>query len=289
MKSQSAMEYLTTYAWAILIIAVVLVSLFALGIFNSGSREPKAQPGSCSVVRNIYGGAQLSGACTNNIPEFVAQFNGQTADIKLPASARPFSAFTTSFWINPSSWSNDQYPGIFGGEGLGATSGGIVATLDGANIYFEVQNGAISDQLLIPVSNLPIGSWSFVAFEWNGYAGANAINVYINGVLIGSQSGLTGPIAWGPQQPLFYIANADDGRFFQGNMADFQVYNTSLSANGIETLYLEGIGGTPIDLRNLVGWWPLNGNANDYSGNGNNGVENSISYSANWYSSYTAP
>ncbi len=37
LKAQSAMEYLMTYGWAILIIAVVLASLFALGVFNSGA------------------------------------------------------------------------------------------------------------------------------------------------------------------------------------------------------------------------------------------------------------
>lgn len=38
-KGQSAMEYLMTYGWAILIIAIVLVALFELGIFN-GSTLP---------------------------------------------------------------------------------------------------------------------------------------------------------------------------------------------------------------------------------------------------------
>ena len=37
LKSQSAMEYLMTYGWAILIIAIVLAALFSLGIFSSGS------------------------------------------------------------------------------------------------------------------------------------------------------------------------------------------------------------------------------------------------------------
>lgn len=36
-KLQSAMEYLMTYGWAILIIAVVLGALFSLGVFNTGS------------------------------------------------------------------------------------------------------------------------------------------------------------------------------------------------------------------------------------------------------------
>ena len=36
-RAQSAMEYLMTYGWAILIIAVVLGALFSLGVFSSGA------------------------------------------------------------------------------------------------------------------------------------------------------------------------------------------------------------------------------------------------------------
>ncbi|MEM0201813.1 MAG: hypothetical protein QXR73_01385, partial [Candidatus Micrarchaeaceae archaeon] len=64
---------------------------------------------------------------------------------------------------------------------------------------------------------------------------------------------------------------------------------TALSANAIKALYLEGIGGAPVDLQNLVAWYPLNGNANDYSGNGNNGVPSNVIFSGDWYSGYTIP
>jgi len=37
MKAQSAMEYLMTYGWAILIIAVVLGALFSLGVFSGSN------------------------------------------------------------------------------------------------------------------------------------------------------------------------------------------------------------------------------------------------------------
>ncbi len=47
-KSQSAMEYLMTYGWAILIIAVVLGALFGLGFFNAASLAPKVSAGSSS-------------------------------------------------------------------------------------------------------------------------------------------------------------------------------------------------------------------------------------------------
>ena len=45
------MEYLMTYGWAILIIAVALGALFELGVFNSATFASKAQPGACQVYR----------------------------------------------------------------------------------------------------------------------------------------------------------------------------------------------------------------------------------------------
>ena len=50
-NAQSAMEYLMTYGWAILIISVVLVVLFSLGVTNPLFFAPKVSPGSCNVFR----------------------------------------------------------------------------------------------------------------------------------------------------------------------------------------------------------------------------------------------
>ncbi len=74
-----------------------------------------------------------------------------------------------------------------------------------------------------------------------------------------------------------------------GDIADVQVYNTSLSSSDIMQMYYEGIGGDPIDIQNLAGWWPLDGDAVDYSGNGNNGVPSGMSFTSSWASTYTRP
>jgi len=50
-KSQAAMEYLMTYGWAILIIALTLGVLYSLGIMNPKNFLPRAPPGSCFVFR----------------------------------------------------------------------------------------------------------------------------------------------------------------------------------------------------------------------------------------------
>ena len=42
-KAQTAMEYLMTYGWAILIVIVVIAALYAMGVFT-----PQAAGGSCS-------------------------------------------------------------------------------------------------------------------------------------------------------------------------------------------------------------------------------------------------
>ncbi|MEM3237138.1 MAG: LamG domain-containing protein, partial [Candidatus Micrarchaeaceae archaeon] len=65
---------------------------------------------------------------------------------------------------------------------------------------------------------------------------------------------------------------------FNGSIANFQIYNTALPPSAVQTLYAGGISGTPISNAGLVGWWPLNGNANDYSGNGNNGTATNVGY-----------
>ncbi len=55
-----------TYGWAILIIAVVLVALFQLGVFNGSNLAPKAQAGSCEVVKNAEGTSLAVGCATTS-------------------------------------------------------------------------------------------------------------------------------------------------------------------------------------------------------------------------------
>lgn len=49
MKLQSAIEYITTYGWAILVLAIVLSALYMLGVFNNNSFAPNV----CSFPANI--------------------------------------------------------------------------------------------------------------------------------------------------------------------------------------------------------------------------------------------
>jgi hypothetical protein len=134
----------------------------------------------------------------------------------------------------------------------------------------------------------PIGmTWAFYAFTINNNTGYET--TYFNGNLYTTTN------AFGAQK-LINVQSIDVGDYLPtcgdntpGNYSNVQFYNTALSASQIQALYNEGIGGAPINLQNLVGWWPLNGNANDYSGNDNNGVTLNVTYSTTWTNGYNPP
>jgi len=305
-KAQSAMEYLMTYGWAILIISVVLAALFQLGVFNPMTFAPKAPPGSCQVFRPNGPGTtsfiNLEGICSGELPQYVAGFSGTPLTINVTSSVWPLSPqLSVSAWIYTTSPGTNTTTGgrqeIVDRQSFSspcATCGGYEFTLNGNAYKTRNPGGNLSLELGISFTSgwnetasanqIPIDQWTFVAVTWNG---ANTI-YYINGVS-GTPISQTGTLATNTFNTGFIGTWTTRGNFFDGMMANIQIYNITLSANEIQALYLEGIGGAPIDLQHLVAWWPLNGNANDYSGNGNNGVPTNVIFVSNWYNSYTPP
>ena len=286
-RAQSAMEYLMTYGWAILIIAIVLGVLYYLGVFNSANLAPHAQPGSCHVFRPNGPGttydAGFSGTCQGELPEYTSMYAG-SGSISVPAPMMPSGQAprTIIAWINPSSEGSNS--GIF-------YYGGANCNPDGAVFGLIINNGYLflwgsCDDVSSSIQ-IPLDTWSFVAVNYTG----STATFFYNGDAVGNPFSYTSYACDSSDCTNSYIGGANGwwGGQFSGEIANIQVYNASLSANDIHKLYLEGIGGAPIKLQNLVGWWPLNGNAQDYSGNLNNGVPSSIAYSSSWTSGYTAP
>lgn len=117
--AQSATEYLITYGWAILIIAVSLTALFALGIFNPSNYAPMAISGGCQVYRPNGPATQqqlaLIGLCDSLSPKSVVYFNGKTSSVNFVRAPRFTKAVTVSAWIdtqNPLT-NNGVYQQIF--------------------------------------------------------------------------------------------------------------------------------------------------------------------------------
>jgi len=287
-KAQSAMEYLMTYSWAILIIAVVLAALFQLGVFNPMTFAPKAPPGSCQVYRpdgpNTTSFINLEGVCSGELPQYTAQFNGQSSTISVPAAGMPNggNARTITAWIYPTSESGNHGIFYYGGSNCNPDGAVFGLILSGTNLYLW---GSCDDTSTSLTPNL--NSWNFVAVSYNGGSQAS---IYLNDEeqTVSWSSSVTCDSTTCTSA---FIGGASGwwGGLFSGTIANVQTYNTSLSANEIQALYQEGIGGAPIDLQHLVAWWPLNGNAKDYSGNGYNGQTTNVNFVSNWYSGYTPP
>jgi len=297
-KAQSAMEYLMTYGWAILIIAVVLGALFQLGVFNANNFAPKAPPGSCQVFRPNGPGTtsfiNLEGICNGELPQYVAQFNGYNSLIPVSSLSPTISqsSVTISGWVYISGFTNSNGDQEWWTDGAGSSTIGLQSypnTYPGATsatITYFIHNATNAGYGGCDTSGNPLNRWYFVTEVVSG----TVATLYVNGAPTGCQFSFSNP---GTETYLtigsYCPSCTGAGAVMDGSIADVQIYNTSLSANEIQALYLEGIGGAPIDLQNLVGWWPLNGNANDYSGNGNNGQINNVNFVSNWWSGYTPP
>ena len=285
-RLQSAMEYLMTYGWAILIIAVVLGALYYLGIFGSATAGLRAQPGSCQVTRpngpTTTQFISLAGFCNNLLPLSIASLsNNYHGYVSIPNGNVIFASntFTVSAWT--------RFTGA-----VGTDYGTILATSTSPYmpyITMDYSLTTIKAELALGSSyyrrwsNSPVnalnGEWHHIAFTVPAGDITNSI-FYVDGktetVYSTTTSGAANVIA----------GNAYIGRYSSTygkiNIANLQIYNASLDANEIQGMYAEGIGGAPTRLQNLVGWWTMNGDTNDYSGNNYDGVSANVVFTSTW-------
>ena len=295
---QSSFEYLMAYGWALLIITVILVALYELGALSPISFVPVTPAGACHVVRPEGPGStsfiSLAGTCNAGIPQSVAELpcawpnvalcNPNNIAINVNSSVNPI---TLSVWF----WEPPDY--------MGAKYGGVLVALDGNDptIYVGSSSGGNTAQLcgsLMASSVTYCSPANVLPAEWNfavATMSSSAIDVYLNGRLVASGPGaaisndISGNIGLQACN-CFFSGGQPVNDYDSGYLYNVQIYNTTLSAGDVNALYSEGIGGSPIDLTGLVAWWPLNGNAKDYSGNNYDGTPYNITWQQNWKSTY---
>ena len=221
-------------------------------------------------------GATLTADRTGNANSAYS-FNGASNFIEIPnaSSLQNISSITIGAWININQLyqsggagffsilhkSNQQ--GTYGSYDFGIWSPSIIAHLNdqGTSVNFPIT----------------LGVWQYVSVVIKDYV----TSFYLNGSLLwtgpsGSwtnNSLNTMPLLIGIDMPgLIEYAN--------GKIDDIAIYNRALTQEEITNMYngvkysdtCNAVSGSLVN--GLVGYWPFCGNANDQSGNGNNGVVN---------------
>ncbi len=360
-KSQSALEYMMTYGWAILIIVIVAAVLYSLGIFSPSSSISTTMTGfsglgSPTALCMPNGGLRLrlgdNIGTTINITSINVTANGATETVRpnktIPtqgtyifyvpnvcgtsAGAR-YSFTSTVTYTEPGQTFAGPY--FSSGTASGAISStnlpGYVLLADTPN-YGDIPNSVAIDSAK---STLTVAFWatmqqlpncclSIINKGWvttprqwyfiengnlityglsnnsannNGYEvkhpdlGANwtffvgtftsgAQDLYMDANLW-STFDLTGEIAPNTQ-PIWIAAFVGGGNAFNGTLSNIQIYNSTLDQTQISQLYSEGMGGSPLTGSQLIGWWPLNDTFKDFSGEGNNMVNDGMTFTTNY-------
>ena len=235
--------------------------------------------------------AQTSGLNVYTKVTHVAQLNGQNSYVYVansPSLLQPFdyNAITMSAWVYVKSMpsiSSDMPVVNYGTSQQGSYCFGPMIYVSNNNIYGGFQNiNRGSSEAFLPIKR---DTWYFVAWTYSDTT--NQLVLYVNGI----KTIANGVV---PLDPASYIYNlvlgstdytynsgqgaCQSGIPFNGSVSDLQIYSTALNANQINQLQNGGINGAPVSSDNLSAWWPLNGNTNDYSGNGNNGRAYYIAY-----------
>ncbi len=202
-------------------------------------------------------------------------FNGLNSCIQVGDSfnLRP-STFTVSAWVLGNNY-NGFNQIITKNAGVGKTESInlVINNNNGWNLTAQVGSPTAYGTLLRSPSSISESAWHQVVFTFAGAGQAQSI--FLDGKLlsknIASDSVVYDNSPWtiGAQfesQKLSY--------FFDGNIDDVRIYNRALSDAEVKALY--DYESTPPDnsfiTNGLVAYYPFNGNANDESGSGNNGV-----------------
>ena len=195
-------------------------------------------------------------------------YNGNNGYAKSASAPIIASQISICAWINAV---NDTVGAFIGGQYesfmIGQQSNGYLLIHTSTNNKTSGENNYIG-------GNVYLNTWNMLCGIYNGtyYKG------YVNGQQVFNDKG-----------PQFYtnlgniwVGGNSFGGYLKGSVVNVQIYNTSLSPYQVSQLYDQGISGIPVSS-NIAAWYPLQGNANDYSGNGYNlvlygGVYNGVNY-----------
>jgi hypothetical protein len=209
--------------------------------------------------------------------------NGQTDFISVPdASSMLPSNISLSCWIKiPSIYTaNNDFGRIIRSRFFGYTLT-YVNSLN--SIGFEIWTNS-ANSTSVSTSNIVMNDdvWHHLIGTFDG----TEIEFYFDGLSIGSMPAPNSSIYYSSDGLVMFGRDGNNPSpltgLYQGWIDDIAIYNRALTEQEIQTLYTgqcptvaTNCTSLPSNLQQgLVGYWPFCGNANDESGNGNDGTVN---------------
>ena len=196
-------------------------------------------------------------------------FDGTNDYVDIDGFTMSGSNATFAFWINPDVIANNIY--VFDSNAprtiigfRGASSPFNLSYFDGGWKEF----GAIS-----------LNTWQRVVITASG----TTAKCYVNGVQLGVDKTITAIDLSSITSAAIGSGNTGGGSFFNGQLSDFQIWNSAWSATDVANDYAspnELV--SSVSVSNLKAWWALTegsgSTAYDSSGEGNNGTINGADY-----------
>lgn len=207
----------------------------------------------------------------NGIGNSAYDFNSN-AQIVCPKNNIPSQTLSLSVWI--------KQDNLFGGQFVclgssASTTWGAVATNNNLELGYGAGCGGNGGSILNSTA-INTNEWIHLVYVSDGVGGNTKI--YKNGTYVGQSKNSTSIGNCSSQNLYFGVDIFSAPEYMDAKLDDIAIYNRALTQQEITALYTS----TPIaqnvpsyvPTNGLVGYWPFNGNADDESGNGNNGTVN---------------
>ena len=213
-------------------------------------------------------------------------FDGLSNFIEIPSSSslQVNSAYTISSWVFMD-YQNyhfiDQHS-IISKINDGDWYGGYELRINGLsninNVGAFATTGNIGGvNIDIGTPNVVTGQWYFVTVTYD----SSVLKIYLNNIEVGNTL-ISGDLQTSNNKLRFGRRGEGNSYncWYKGKMDDIGIWNRALTQQEITNLYTSTV---PVPVSclpayvptsGLVGYWPFCGNANDESGNGNNGTNN---------------
>jgi len=174
-----------------------------------------------------------------------------------------YTSFSISMWVKPG---NQNGHAVIIDNNHASSNNWVFQTI--SNFSNNGYNFINSNEVLLSTNN-----WNHVILSYS----LGVVRVYLNGNLVTETP-------WSlnyNNSPSLFLGywQAANARFWKGDMDDIGIWNRALTQQEITNIFNSSLPQTAclpanVPTTGLVGYWPFCGNANDESGNGNNGTNN---------------